>query len=982
MLNAPQYWIGGTGSWTDAAHWSTSSGGAAAGGVPDTNTPAIFDVNSFSAPGQVVTLSSTKNVGGVNFTGSLHTPKFTLSGQLSIKTSGDPTLFILSPGMTLDGGGLLFFEDRDMTITTNGVSMDLLAVQCGVQSPLGVGNFTLGSNITVTGSISFYGQTFTSNNYNIISAGAVFGSQTSNVMGTGDVTINYNSVLGGVQVMTISGGGADFQGDITFELDAVDAELNIPSSYSVDLFNLTIHGNASNKAFSLRAPSTYTASISNLVVTEPLTTIKLKVGSTLSVGNIVMIGTSPSHLTLKSTTNGVLSYLNITNTQNIQYTDIQDIDSSGGILARTSGTNLGNTVGWSFSGIAITSLSPSSGPKSGGTRVTVAGTAFVPGATNVLFSGLASFDIGEDNVSVSGDGTSLSFRTPAVASIGTYSVVASTDTYEISEAKTFTFTTSGNDATPLPEYATSLMSAVARVEQGLPFPTFVTGGQDADGNYGLFKKSATYNLSIFQSGVFHIGHEFTVQEITIPFTRNISTVDAGVVAVIHFDSEQGTSESDSIDSSMFSDNQNTVTLVPSNFGGNVKGTNNFYLELRLYGPELLTVSLPITIKVHSEATGETYSFTISSIFSGMMPSALFGQEGQYLSGLGIDPDVPASDFEGDLKTAGLIRPVAYFRFSDSEIDAAVIAIIPNPKNDHTFVVLSNGKIIDYDDTLTSAGSTLVGTVDGDIARGAWYYNNFLIITTPTDVSWYGPLDGTPVLTDHVWTGATLGALDALTDSTYPLTLFLLGYLNHHGIPHVDGRSYFLDFKDGIGLVNMIHTMKGSAQGDTNDSTIPSAYAILDLPPDYIPITISSYGTDLVVSATQTTNTKINQGKAALFFFNPADTTPSFYRKVPLPDAICSILNFENGELLGISGELNGGYRLFRYVGGDAIEDLEIIEDGYPPLQSAFATAGHKFVWAANTRYPMVTSGLYGYGTKSGKFPRGLHNIAISDFSLD
>ncbi len=99
----------------------------------------------------------------------------------------------------------------------------------------------------------------------------------------------------------------------------------------------------------------------------------------------------------------------------------------------------------------------------------------------------------------------------------------------------------------------------------------------------------------------------------------------------------------------------------------------------------------------------------------------------------------------------------------------------------------------------------------------------------------------------------------------------------------------------------------------------------------------------------------------------------------LPDPICSVLKYVNGVLYGLSGSLNGGYRLFRYVGGDAIETLKIIEDGFPPLQNAADFAGNRLVWGANTTLPIVSSGLYAYGSKSDLFPRGLHHIAISGF---
>lgn len=366
---------------------------------------------------------------------------------------------------------------------------------------------------------------------------------------------------------------------------------------------------------------------------------------------------------------------------------------------------------------------------------------------------------------------------------------------------------------------------------------------------------------------------------------------------------------------------------------------------------------------------------IESIFDGFMPSALFGQSDQYQVGVGIDPDMPLTDTATDVKAGGVIRPVNYASFSGANVTSYPIAILTTPKDTKIYTVLANGRLISY--TSAFGSETLIGTVTGGVAGGAFYYNNYIYIPTTTNVSRYGPLDNNPALADSVWTGATLGSQTALTNTTYPTTLLSTGYLNHHGVSHVDGAAYFLDYKAGVGMVHKIKTSKTTDEGDTNNG---SAYDVLDLPFNYIPVTIESVGNDMVVSGSYTTNTTLLQGKAALFFFNPADTTPSFYRIVHLPDAICSALKYVNGTLYGLSGDLNGGYRLFRYVGGDTIETLKIIEEGNPPMQNAISAIANRIVWAADITYPFTASGLYAYGSKSDLFPRGLHHIALSSFT--
>lgn len=440
---------------------------------------------------------------------------------------------------------------------------------------------------------------------------------------------------------------------------------------------------------------------------------------------------------------------------------------------------------------------------------------------------------------------------------------------------------------------------------------------------------------------------------------------------------------------------------------------------------------------------------ISSIFEGLMPSALFGMENQYLMGIGIDPDVPLTDDASDIKTGGAIRPVQYSQFSGAEIDSYPIAIITTPQSDMAWNVLANGKIVAYKDSLISTGSYLIGQVAGNKANGAFYLNNYIYIlgtgALHDDVSRIGPLNTLPfnsqtvnftvgtvvtgatsgasativsqvdsgltgtltlsqitgmfidaetitdssggsatvnrsfasLITDGVWKGATLGSQAALGDATYPQTLLNVPYLNHFGFAHSNGAGYFLDYLLGKGYIHKIQTTKTTNQGDTNDGSVYGSVGSLSLPFDFMPITGVSYGTDIVISGSKTVDSTINQGNACLFFWDAAEEL--FYRVVRLPDPICSVLKYVNGVLYGLSGDLTGSYRLWRYVGGDSIETLKMIEDGSLPLQGAADFVGNRLVWAANTTLPSIFSGLYGHGSKSDLFPRGLHHIALADF---
>ena len=52
------YWVGGSGNWSDANHWSLVSGGASSGIVPTPSTHLIFDDNSTASDAEIEAIQS------------------------------------------------------------------------------------------------------------------------------------------------------------------------------------------------------------------------------------------------------------------------------------------------------------------------------------------------------------------------------------------------------------------------------------------------------------------------------------------------------------------------------------------------------------------------------------------------------------------------------------------------------------------------------------------------------------------------------------------------------------------------------------------------------------------------------------------------------------------------------------------------------------------------------------------------------------
>lgn len=362
---------------------------------------------------------------------------------------------------------------------------------------------------------------------------------------------------------------------------------------------------------------------------------------------------------------------------------------------------------------------------------------------------------------------------------------------------------------------------------------------------------------------------------------------------------------------------------------------------------------------------------IESIFRGWSPTQYVGGKDTFNSSLSIDPDLAIGS---DVKTSGMLIPTIYEEFSSSAVDGYPKWLITNNKDTKLYTYISTGKFFSYTSGLSSASQVLVGTPTSGAGNGAAYYNNYIYLATPTNISRYGPLDNSPALTNTVWTGATLGSQTALTNTTYP-SLRGTPIPNHPMHVHGDNFLYFGDYINGQGLIHKIKTSKTTNEGDTNNG---SAYNALDLPFGFAPTDIESWGTDLVICAIQTTDTVINQGKSALFFWDTLGD--SFYRMVYLPDPLATALLNINGVLHVWTGNTVNGTRLSKYIGGDSIQEIVYQEEGVPPFAGAVDALGGRIVWGNYTTYPAARAGVFAYGSKRPDIPKGVHHIAASTIS--
>jgi uncharacterized protein with beta-barrel porin domain len=165
------YWIGGSGSWNDALHWSLSSGGAPYGCIPTTNDNVFFDANSFSASGQSVDISVDAYCKNMDWTGASNSPA--LSGWSTLSINGSLKYI---PAMTSTYFGTLKFIANSGIHTIKSAGITLGGFELN-----GAATYELMDNLSVNWyGINFNNGTFNTNNFDINISGD-FASNSSNV---------------------------------------------------------------------------------------------------------------------------------------------------------------------------------------------------------------------------------------------------------------------------------------------------------------------------------------------------------------------------------------------------------------------------------------------------------------------------------------------------------------------------------------------------------------------------------------------------------------------------------------------------------------------------------------------------------------------------------------------------------------------------------------------------------------------------------
>jgi alpha-tubulin suppressor-like RCC1 family protein len=84
IITGGKYWVGGSGNWSDNAHWAICSGGIGGTGVPTTTDSVYFDQNSFSGIGQIITVDINTTIANLAMFPNSYSPQMLFDADLVV----------------------------------------------------------------------------------------------------------------------------------------------------------------------------------------------------------------------------------------------------------------------------------------------------------------------------------------------------------------------------------------------------------------------------------------------------------------------------------------------------------------------------------------------------------------------------------------------------------------------------------------------------------------------------------------------------------------------------------------------------------------------------------------------------------------------------------------------------------------------------------------------------------------------------------
>lgn len=345
---ADRYWVGDGGNWSDNTnHWSASSGGAAGASKPTSSDDVIFDASSFSLASQTVTVDENANVRSFTATSVDNNP--------TVSFASNSITMICSIDFTLPATGITFgvnvtgkLRILSGTTSTGGNLMSIDTLQISVSG--GSATITLGSDLSVAGTIVHAGSTFDANDYNVTMASwsqSGVGTPAALLMGSGQWRVEATTAHSGGWT---SGGSYS----INAETSSLFIKLKTGTSQSfsantITFYDVEIQGDDNGSGTLLFGASNMQFNNFGIVHNDQDMTVQWRAGATYTFASFEAHGTEDHPITFTTSSGGSTTTLS-TPLVSVRYIDVRDNIASG--LAApfydTGGTDNGNNTSWIF----------------------------------------------------------------------------------------------------------------------------------------------------------------------------------------------------------------------------------------------------------------------------------------------------------------------------------------------------------------------------------------------------------------------------------------------------------------------------------------------------------------------------------------------------------------------------------------------------------------------------------------------------------
>ena len=342
------YWVGGTGNWSDYLnHWATTSGGSVfQPQVPTSNDNVYFDVNSFSAAGQIVTLDETiEYCNDMDWTNANFNPKMDKPNTLNIFGS-----LLFNSTMTLSGSGDVYFKSSQagQTITSSGVVFNSDIRFDGIG-----GGWTLQDSLEISNNLYLVNGTLNTGDNNIRCGdfSGYVGSTTN--LGSSDVTLT------GIGIVWSMGGTIN-AGTSTIKMVGNSGTYHRFDSNSKVYYNLyctglaesqMAYGGTFNKVTFNNNATIWTSCTMDTLEVTPGITLRLDDGVTQTINSYLNLnGNCQAGITIGSVTAGSSTGFSMSGgTMLVNYVNLQDVAASGSstFIANNSIDISGNS-GWTI----------------------------------------------------------------------------------------------------------------------------------------------------------------------------------------------------------------------------------------------------------------------------------------------------------------------------------------------------------------------------------------------------------------------------------------------------------------------------------------------------------------------------------------------------------------------------------------------------------------------------------------------------------